>query len=283
MNDNTNETAGATRQQPNAGPGVAPESGPPALPPPVRRATETENQRGLFPTFGDSFARTDRRLTPLGIVDALLKHPDRAVYEIVKGRRAPICLLLFLVSAVCMAAYGLAMATFAGGPQLWMVPAKLVVGSLLSALICLPSLYILTSLAGGNQSLDETLGLLLVCLALSGILLVGFAPITWIFAQSTNTVSFMGTLHLTFWLIGTILGLRLLATALRFLNKRRMGILTLWCFVYVAVALQMTTTLRPLVGGFQGYELQGRKFFLTHWGDCLASSERVQSSHRAGR
>ncbi len=168
-----------------------------------------------------------------------------------------------------MIGYGFIMACFTGGDQLWAVPVKVLIGTFLSALICLPSLYILTCLAGGEQSLPQILGLFLQALALSAILLAGFAPITWIFSQSTNTVAFMGFLHLVFWMIGIHFGLKLLMTALGFLNKRDMGVLKVWSVIFIVVVMQMCTTLRPLVGEFRGTELQGKKFFLAHWGDCL--------------
>ncbi len=42
----------------------------------------------------------------------------------------------------CLLLYGLVMGSFSGGVQWWAAPAKLVGGTLLSAVICLPSLYI---------------------------------------------------------------------------------------------------------------------------------------------
>jgi len=140
-----------------------------------------------------------------------------------------------------------------------------VIGTFLSALICLPSLHILTALSGGNQSFRETAAILLLNLALSGILLIGFAPIAWIFSQSTNSASFMGGLHLLFWIVSIRFGLRLMGASLAFLNNRTMGVMTLWSCIFMVVVFQMCTTLRPLVGKFDGYEFQGKMFFLEQW------------------
>ena len=44
--------------------------------------------------------------------------------------------------------YGVVVGKFSGGAQLWIAPAKIAVGTILSILICLPSLYIFTCRAG---------------------------------------------------------------------------------------------------------------------------------------
>jgi len=40
------------------------------------------------------------------------------------------------------------------------------------------------------------------------VLLIGFAPVAWLFSQSTESLLLMGALHLVFWLIATYFGLR---------------------------------------------------------------------------
>jgi len=230
-----------------------------------RSSRQESSTNSLLLRFAEDFRPTDRGVTPFQLVDDLLKHPGRVIYEISQGRRGLVTAMLFAKAVVCSAMYGLVMGSFSGGPQLWIVPAKVVVGLLLSALICLPSLHILTSLAGGNQSFGETTAILLVNLALSGILLVGFAPIAWIFSQSTNAAAFMGGLHLLIWGVGAYFSLRLMRTSLSFLNRRAMNVLTLWGLIFTVVVFQMCTTLRPLVDEFSGFRLQEKEFFLKHW------------------
>jgi hypothetical protein len=204
-----------------------------------------------------------------GVAEAILKRPAQLVHEIQRGRLARTSLLLLAVTALCMLGYGLVAGLFSGGHQLWFVPLKAAAGLLLSALLCLPSLYVFTCLCGSGQSLRQACGLLLLATALSSVLLVGFAPIVWLFSQSTDTLVFMGILHLAFLATGLLFGLKLLSRAYRFLNGGRMAVLRLWAFIFVCVCLQMTTTLRPLVGEYRGLRLEGKRFFLAHWGDCL--------------
>ena len=158
---------------------------------------------------------------------------------------------------------------FSGREQLWVVPVKVTLGLLLSGAICLPSLYIFISLAGGRQSFAQTSGLLLLALTLNSVLLVGFAPVTWVFSQSTGTVVFMGCLHLLFLMVSIHFGLRLMKKSFAFLNERTMHVLKIWVIIFVMVIMQMTTVVRPLVGKHEKLKLDEKKFFIGHWMDEL--------------
>jgi hypothetical protein len=115
------------------------------------------------------------------VVDALLKRPGQILYEVVQGRSVPISLMLLGITIVCLAGIGLMMASYSGGAQFAVVPLKIVLGMLLSAVICLPSLYILLCLSGGRQSFPQVCSILLKAMALMGVLFVGFLPVAWIF------------------------------------------------------------------------------------------------------
>ena len=117
---------------------------------------------------------------------------------------------LMLVAILCAVVYGVVVGTFSGKEQLWIAPAKVAGGMLVSALICLPSLYIFTCLSGSQARLAEIYGLVMGMLMLTTILLIGFAPVAWLFSQSTDSVNWMGTLHLIFWFIAAFFGLRFL-------------------------------------------------------------------------
>jgi len=232
---------------------------------PTPRTVEPSKPRGTA-AIEENYEPMGRALTLPAVVDALLKRPGSVVYELVGERRGRIMKLLAALALVCTAGYGFVMGSFSGGAQLWAVPLKAAGGMLAGALICLPSLYILASLSGAKQSLVETAGFLFMAVALSTILLAGFAPVAWIFSQSTGTVVFMGLMHLAFWTIALQFGLRLLRAALAFLNDQTdTAVLKFWSLVFLVVTLQMATTLRPLIGRTEGFELRGKRFFLAHW------------------
>src|SRR4029077_16202782 len=117
---------------------------------------------------------------------------------------------LLSLALLGMLAYGVVVGTFSGGTQLWIAPAKIAMGTILSILICLPSLYIFTCLSGIDAELRTVTGVLFAAVSLCPLLLIGLAPIAWIFSQSTGSVAFMAALHIGLWGIGIMFGLRLL-------------------------------------------------------------------------
>jgi hypothetical protein len=238
-------------------------------PPPLPVARVVKDD--MYDSFGEEFESIGEDKGVASVIDALLKHPARVVYEIVKGRSERICGILLGLLILCMMIYGFIMGMFSGKEQLWVVPIKVTAGLLLSGAICLPSLYIFMSLAGGNQSFAQASRLLLLALALNSVLLMGFAPVTWVFSQSTGTVVFMGSLHLAFLMVSMHFGLRLMKKSLAFLNERSMHVLKIWVIIFVMVLMQMTTVLRPLVGKYERLNLDDKKFFVGHWFDELGN------------
>lgn len=143
-----------------------------------------------------------------------------------------------------------------------------------SALICLPSLYIFTCLSGAEVRLGPLCGVLLATLSLNALLLIGFAPVAWVFSQSTDSVAFMGTLHLLFWSVSMIFALRLLSAQMVFLGSAERGYIRLWFVVFILVCLQMTTALRPFLGQSETLLPTRKLFFLSHWVGNLNGNTR---------
>lgn len=198
---------------------------------------------------------------PHQVLETLLKHPGQILYELQRDERPLLVLWLLGFALLGMALYGVVVGTLAGGAQLWIAPAKLALGTLLSMLICLPSLYIFSCLGGTDARIRPVAGALCGAVCLSALLLIGFAPVAWVFSESTDSVAFMGTLHLVFWLVG-------LAFGLRFLLAEEAHLKT-WAVIFVLVCLQMTTTLRPIVGHSERFLPAEKKFFVTHWWESL--------------
>lgn len=229
------------------------------VPPPITRALPTtyvallEGEDAPLPSRG-----------PLGVVEGLLKFPANVMHEVRRSPAMP--WKLSAVMLATMAITGLCLAAFSGGLQFLMVPLKMSLGMAICALICLPSLYIFSALSGGGRvSLRETWGALLLGIALTGVLLVGFAPVSWVFSQATDSSAMIGALHLLFFFLSAHFGLRVTRRALAAQVGRPVPALALWSFVFVLVALQMSTTLRPLAGPFEGFAFAPKQFFLEHW------------------
>jgi hypothetical protein len=142
---------------------------------------------------------------------------------------------------------------------------------MISAGICLPSLYLFTCLSGSQARLIEVGGLLAGLLMLMTILLIGFAPVAWIFSQSTESLAWMGTLHLIFWFVATLFGVRFMKAGFSHANAKSHAGLNVWIVIFLLVALQMTTALRPILGKSDTFFPTEKKFFVGHWLDCLKS------------
>jgi hypothetical protein len=198
---------------------------------------------------------------PLAVVESLLKHPGRILFELRGVHAAAIGGALFLIALVCLAVYGVVTGSLSGGSQLFLAPAKILLGSALCALICLPSLFIFLCLGGADVKLRSVAGNLLASVSLTALLLLGFAPVAWVFSQSTDSVALMACLHLVFWAIALAFGLRLIGGGSR-TSK-------VWIAIYVVVCLQMMTALRPIVGHADTILPTEKKFFLVHMGETL--------------
>ena len=229
---------------------------PPALPPHPRAA---EIPTRFSPTLSS-------------VLEALLKNPGRLLLALGEGRPGAILGRLVLVIVACGAVYGLVMGSLSGGAQLWAAPAKLTAGLLASILLCLPSLHIFLCLNGAELRPAQVTGALLGMVALITLLLIGFAPVAWIFSQSTDSLVMMGMLHLLFWVIGLWFGVRLikgLAACATGSLSPELGHLKVWIVIFVLVSLQMSSALRPLLGTAPTLLPTEKRFFVQHWVECL--------------
>ncbi len=232
----------------------------------------------------DTFAALPAGCGWNGILSALLRRPGQVVYQLhdaVGGRR--IAGALAVIALGCLLAYGVVVGAFAGGTQLWAAPLKIAGGALMTTAICLPSLYVLACLGGAHDQLrlSALAGLLLAALALNATLLVSFAPIAWVFSQSTDSIAFISCLHLALWSVGFYFGLRLVLLGARFLGVADRGYLLLWMVLVTLVSLQMMTTLRPIVGRSDRLLPAEKKFFLNHWLELFAESARGAGEPRS--
>lgn len=206
-------------------------------------------------------------------IEALLRQPRRVIYQLHQPGSGRLVGSMLFVGLVCSLVYGVVVGSFSMGTQLWAAPLKIAGGLLVCAVICLPSLYIFTCLSGSRASLGEICGFLAGLVMLMTLLLLGFAPVAWLFSQSTSSLIWMGALHLLFWFIATVFGMRFLQAGFSHSQPRSTAGLNTWAVIFILVMLQMTTTLRPLVGKSPTFFPAEKKFFITHWGDCLKAEQ----------
>jgi hypothetical protein len=208
-------------------------------------------------------------------IEVILRQPRRMMFQLRQPDAGRLIASMLFVAFICSLIYGVVAGTFSGGTQLWAAPIKIAVGLMISALICLPSLYIFACLSGSRARLVEIGGLLAGLLMLMTILLIGFAPVAWIFSQSTESLAWMGTLHLMFWFIATLFGLRFLQVGFSHSQARSLAGFNTWVVIFILVSLQMTTALRPIIGTSATFLPTEKKFFVAHWSECLGTPEKA--------
>jgi len=85
----------------------------------------------------------------------------------------------------------------------------------------------------------------------------------------------MGTLHLVFWFIAAVFGLRFLEAGFARSEARSHAGFHTWVVIFLLVALQMTTALRPILGTADTFLPTQKQFFGAHWAECLKAQDNV--------
>ena len=234
-----------------------------------------ENISGRIPpSIGDvksGFVSMEGGASFSNLLSKLLRKPLSIFHELeTKDVLWKIPITLILISVVSLTVFGLVVGTFSWGNQIWAAPLKIVSGLMFSALICLPSLYIFTCIGGLEARFSTVVGMLCSIVALSGLLLVGFAPVVWLFSVSSTSSVFIGFMLLALWMICVGFGFNLVFCAGRAMGMTNTGHLLVWCFIFLLVTVQMTTTLRPIVGKSESlFNFEEKKFFLQYWSEEL--------------
>lgn len=80
-------------------------------------------------------------------------------------------------------------------------------------ILCLPSLYVFSSIAGNPISIPQCFAIGGATLAIIGLMLLGMVPVTWLFSISTESIPFVVVLNTGIWLIAVIFARRFLKLA----------------------------------------------------------------------
>jgi hypothetical protein len=232
-------------------------------------ATKTETAPPKTKTY-----QLPESASTMQVVDALLKAPESVVHQIKAGQFKKTLFILLSIFILCHAIYGLIVGSFSGNVQWFAAPIKIVGGAILSGLLCYPSLYIFACLSGTNVTPSQILALLVGGLTLTSILLLGFAPVAFIFTFSIQTVAFMGLVHMLIWGVSIYFGLSyIIAGLVRLGSRQDTRFIKTWCAILILTLLQMTTTLRPIIGESDTFLTHEKRFFMVHWLDSLKNSK----------
>ena len=207
-----------------------------------------------------------------GVVAALLKAPSKLADTIAKQEKGLLgsALSLLVVAVICHAVFGVAIGLFAGWPVAAMDAVKVPLVAIGSLLICFPSLYVFACVAGSPLTILQAFALGCSCLAMVGLLLVGLAPVAWLFAVSTQSVPFVVILALAIWLVAIMFAARYVSKLQANALFQRQGGIKMWFLILIVVTLQMTTSMRPMLGeAKEGWWTAEKESFLAHFGSMF--------------
>jgi len=121
--------------------------------------------------------------------------------------------------------------------------------------VCIPTLFILSSFLGSRRTLLQYFALLSAGSAVTGVALVGFAPITLFFIVTTHNYQFFKILNVVFFAVSGLLGVLFFKRMYIQLSddgtpavKSRQLLLQFWLLLFAFVGTQLAWTLRPFFG-----------------------------------
>lgn len=208
----------------------------------------------------------DSNASIMTVSECLLKTPYNLIETMhMSGQTGKLTRQLSLLTIAGLIVFGVTLGSFSFGHQLWAAPVKTIFGVIFSAIICLPSLYIFAALTGAPLKFAQIAQGLAGALALTAALLLGFTPILWVFSQSTSSEPFFGFLVILGWIISVGFGTGFLVKMLVHTGIEKRGPLKIWIGIFLLVTLQMSTTLRPVIGTSDHFFTTEKRFFLEHW------------------
>ena len=212
---------------------------------------EPRASQGLLGTFNELLTR------PLGLL-------ERAQGG---GNASPLRLLAG--SVVCYVLYGAAAGFFQGGDQIAVAALKAPLIILFALLLCLPSLYVFSAVAGAEWTRRTFPAVVAGFAGTLALILLALLPVNWLFSVSSRRLDSAVFLQFFLWLLALGLAWRFLGQSLRVIGAR--GALVLWLFLFCVVSLQTATFLRPVLERKSGEPLfvSGKKSFLEHMGDIF--------------
>jgi hypothetical protein len=206
---------------------------------------------------------------------ALLRSPLSLAARIAEDRSLwSAAMALLLWGLVFHAVYGFAMGLFGGMDVALMSAVKAPLIALCALLLCLPSLCVFSCVADMPISIAQTVALGASALAMTGLMLIGLAPVTWLFAVSTESLAFTVLLNLAIWGVCVLFTFRLFNRLSDFGETRHTHGIKSWLIVYIVVSLQMATAMRPLLTMPEtGWWAGEKKFCAVHFIESVSGQE----------
>lgn len=237
-----------------------------------------EKEEGVMCHVSCDRGGTEAELGPeTHVLARMLKAPGTLTRRIRTDDGLPVLALQLLVwGLIFHAAYGFAMALFDSFEVASITAVKAAFIALCSAVLCLPSLYVFSCVAGLPITVTQALALAAAVPAMTGLLLLGLTPVSWLFSVSTNNLPFVVISNLLAWGLAVSFSCRFFALLNQGEDKGKPVGLKWWLVIYIIVSLQMTTTMRPLLRMHEtgAWRAKEKKFFLAHFEESFRQPRR---------
>jgi hypothetical protein len=197
------------------------------------------------------------------ILRRVLQDRQGLLEEIVEGKQLPMGKVA-LISFVLTSIGGLGVGASNGALQAISAAVKLPLITLGALLVCFPAFYIFGLLQGSRISVEKTLRMLAVGLGLRGAIIAGLAPLLIFFSGVGSPYGFLLLASGITFGIAEIGLMKTLDLGIRTLREKThdpfsQWLVRGWMVLYMAIALQLTWSLRPVIGNpsMQGFHLIG--------------------------
>lgn len=161
---------------------------------------------------------------------------------------------------------------------------KLPVLFLLTAIVCIPSLYTFNVLLGQRFRFLQTVALMVMTLGTTTILLASLAPLAFFFALTTKDYYFLLLMHVAIFGLCGIYGVQYLYRGCSYIAFRMEQplnnlLLRIWITIYAVVGMQLGWRLRPFIGSIDSpFELfrseDSGNFYIAVWNSIISLSGR---------
>ena len=167
--------------------------------------------------------------------------------------------------------FGLSLGFFVGWQVALLDAGKMIGAVVFSYVLCMPSLYVFSSLSGMFLDIRRIIAVSLSAIATMGCVLAALSPIIWLFAVSTTSVHFIVLLGLLSGAVAVFFGLRSLQKVKdAYISSSSAGLYA-WIGVFVVVCLQFITIMRPMLSPIgEDSRPQGKRFYIQHFFDAMS-------------
>ena len=214
------------------------------LPPPAQPATVRDPDPPVAPR-----PRAPGR--GLGLLRRVLQDRERLLAEVVDG--APLPLGKVAVAGLALTALaGVGLGAAAGPLQALSAAVKAPLVTLGAIAVCFPAFFIFGLLQGSRLQLEQSLRLFAVGVGLRGAILAGLAPLLFFFSSVGSPYGFLLLMGLLVFGAADYGMLRTVVRGVELLRERHEDTFSRrfvlgWTALYLAVAVQLTWTLRPFI------------------------------------